>query len=106
MTELQELLRQRNEIESKIRALEKNETTFGRVMYGKQQQPSYSNRGATYYVALEVPYTYVGKKKTHWMKIIDSEDPKDAIEQIKPLITDLQALYDNLKGNITNGETD
>ena len=40
------------------------------------------------------------------MKIIDSEDPKDAIEQIEPLITDLQALYYNLKGNITNGETD
>ena len=106
MTELQELIRQRNEIENKIRALEKNKTTFGRVMYGKQQQPSYSNREATYYVALKVPYTHVGKKKTHWMKIIDSEDPKDAIEQIEPLITDLQALYDNLKGNITNGETD
>lgn len=106
MSELQELMRQKREIESKIRALEKNETTFGRVMYRKQQQPSYSKRKATYYVALEVPYTHVGTKKTRWMKIIDSEDPKDAIEQIKPLIEDLQALYDNLKGNITNGETD
>ena len=90
MSELQDLIKQKREIEERIKAI-KNASTF----YGctKLDIDRYSTpRPDEWYIAIKVPGVCKGDQ-TRYRSIIRGHSKEECIEKIPAIINDLQGLY-------------
>lgn len=98
MEELEELKRQKKEIEDKIKAIQNNTVTFGRAKLDCQHYPT--TRTDEWYVAYAVNHVdYVDYER--YRSIIRGNDKQKVIDEIQNVIADLSGLRDKLKGENT-----
>lgn len=97
--ELKELLRQKREIEDKIKALHEGvPVEIGNVKLDKEHYPT--TKPDRYFVAVRSTYRDGNTKdslgRDRWSAIINGTDRQAVIDQIPERIKELQALYDKL----------
>lgn len=99
MSEIDQLKAQRREIDQKIKELEQAEKN-ARVGRAKMSYVHFSGIAPDYY-AISVlcnKVTLCDNDKTMWRTIIQGARKPEAVAQIPKVIADLQALYEQLKG--------
>lgn len=96
MKELQRLMKQKKEIEERIRMLKNIMTVFGCVKLDIDHYPT--TRPDEYYIAVKVSDVMPGDQ-TRYRSIIRGHSKEECIEKIPQVIKDLQGLYDKLKEN-------
>ena len=91
MTEIEELMRQKKEIEQKIRELRKRDTICGKVKYEVISLP----RGTEHTIAIK---TDNGLTDTHrkYYKVIYFENKDVMMKSLRTLIEDLQEMENKL----------
>ena len=94
MENLKDLIRQKLEIEAKIKELKDEEIKFGKVRIVKN---AHNPNRPICAIQLSVPYYYIGDKKDRWTKIIEGMSEKEVINQLPSIINDLQMMYDHYK---------
>lgn len=98
MDELEELIRQKKELEKKIQNLKGKETVCGRVKY--EVCRSYGNHIdlALVKVSKSTAYNRLnGYNPNRYFSIIETNSKEDAIKQIDEVIRDLNELKEKLK---------
>lgn len=93
MRELEELKRQKREINNKIKALENDRITFGNVFFEKYEQGITVGNG--YRVCI---FADIHEKIPKYHQIVRNKDKEYVIKYIANIIKDLQMLLDKLKG--------
>lgn len=100
MTELEKLIKQKREIEQKIREARHREVIVGRAKVGIEHYPT--DKPDRYYVAIETGYRsgnrYDAIGRSAWRSIISGESREAVIAGIPEIISDLQKLYDQGAG--------
>lgn len=96
MTELEELKKQKKEIEAKIRALENREVSFGRTKIAKVRY--YGGREPEWIVSVKRKAVDF-EDKERFFPIIVAHDKQKVIDEIDVVIENLKGLRDKLKGD-------
>lgn len=100
MTELEKLIKQKREIEQKIREAKHREVIIGKAKVGIEHYPT--DKPDRYYVAIEAGYRsgnrFDAMGRTAWRSIISGESRETVIAGIPEIISDLQKLYDQEAG--------
>ena len=94
MKELQILMKQKREIEERIRMLKNSMTVYGCVKLDIYHYPT--TRPDEWYIAVKVPGV-MPDDQTRYRSIILGHSKEECIEKIPQIINDLQGLYDKLK---------
>ena len=92
MSELEKLMKQKKEIEDKIKALKNTEKTCGKIRISKKRFAS----GRPDEWALHI-YRQVDSgidRRLQWMPVIVSQSKVKVVSMIPGLIEDLQKMYD------------
>ncbi len=97
-SEIERLKEQKRAIERKIRELEHADKNaqVGRARFSYQHYPGCAPD--YYYISVRCNKVMIEPSKIMWRSIIQSETREGAIAQIPEVIADLQALYEELKG--------
>ena len=95
MTELEQLILQKKELEQKIKALKNSEKDFGMVRI------SHSDRRGGYYnvqsKANMLNGGYKGRTESIWMSAIRERTKEEAMHKIRVLISDLSDLLKHME---------
>lgn len=96
MTELEMLIKQKKEIEQKIREARHREVIVGKAKIGVEHYPT--NIPDRHYVAVETGFRGGNRRdamgRIAWRSIISGESRESVIAGIPEIIADLQKLYD------------
>ena len=95
MTELEQLILQKKELEKRIKALQTNETEFGMVRIFFTER-----RGGYYNVQNKVNALnedYKGRTESIWMSAIRERTKEEAMHKIRVLISDLSDLLKHME---------
>lgn len=95
-SELQELMKQKREIEKRIKVLKNASVFYGCTKIDIDHFPT--SRPDEWYVAVKVPGVCDGDQ-TRYRSIIRGHTRQECIDKIPTIIKDLQGLYDKLKEN-------
>lgn len=90
MKELQRLMKQKKEIEERIRMLKNSMTVYGCVKLDIDHYPT--TRPDEYYIAVKVPGV-MPDDQTRYRSIIRGHSKEECIEKLPQVIKDLQGLY-------------
>lgn len=90
MKELQRLMKQKREIEERIRMLKNSMTVYGCVKLDIDHYPT--TRPDEYYIAVKVPGV-MPDDQTRYRSIIRGHSKEECIEKLPQVIKDLQGLY-------------
>lgn len=96
MKELQILMKQKKEIEERIRMLKNSMTVYGCVKLDIYHYSTKISRPDEWYIAVKVPGVCEGDQ-SRYRSIILGHSKEECIEKIPQIINDLQGLYDILK---------
>lgn len=97
MDELQELIKQKREIEERIRQIKTEAIVYGCTKVGFEHFPT--QRPDEWFVSVKVPGV-MPNDKTRYRSIIRGHSKKECIEKIPQIINDLQGLYESMKEGI------
>jgi len=95
-SELQDLIKQKREIEERIKALKNASTIYGSAKLDIYHYPT--SRPDEWFIAIKVPGVCEGDQ-SRYRSIILGHSKEECIEKIPAIIKDLQGLYDKLKEN-------
>jgi hypothetical protein len=94
MTELQQLLAQKKEIEDKIQQIKNQTQIVGRV---KIEQRHYTYKHDKWFICIKMMYDDMPSNFTdRWSPIIQAVDKDQAIQELSDIIQDLTALRNTL----------
>lgn len=93
-SELQELMKQKKEIEEKIRTIKMRTTFYGSAKLDIDHFPT--DRLDEWYVAVKVSAVYEDEQ-SRYRSIVRGHTRQECIDKIPQIIEDLQGLYDKLK---------
>ena len=93
MSELQDLIKQKREIEERIKQLKNASVVCGCVKIDIDHYPT--SRPDEYYIAVKVPGV-MPDDQTRYRSIIRGHSKEECIEKIPQIINDLQGLYKQL----------
>ena len=100
-TELDDLIRQKRDINRQIKLLKSNAVISGSAKVDTQVYPT--NLPDRQYLAIKVnkynPKGFEGFNCPRYVTVFSSTDREEVIDTIPRIIRDLQGLYDKLKGN-------
>lgn len=100
--ELKELLKQKKDIEKRIKTMKCNTKVFGCAKVDTQIYPT--NLPDRHYLAIKVnaynPKGFMGFNNPRYVTIFSNESRGAVIDAIPEIITDLQGLYEKTKGEI------
>ena len=96
MSELDRLIKQRKEIDKKIKELKNNSVLCGRAKLDVEHYPT--QLPDRHYVAIMTDESYLGGNRNRWRTVANGKTRDDAINQIPTIINDLQSLYNQVKG--------
>lgn len=99
MKELQRLMKQKKELEERIRMLKNIMTVYGCVKLDIDHYPT--TRPDEYYIAVKVPGV-MPDDQTRYRSIIRGHSKEECIEKIPQIINDLQGLYKQVTEGIEN----
>lgn len=99
MKELQRLMKQKKELEERIRMLKNSMTVYGCVKLDIDHYPT--TRPDEYYIAVKVPGV-MPDDQTRYRSIIRGHSKEECIEKIPQIINDLQGLYKQVTEGIEN----
>lgn len=94
MDELETLLKQKREIEEKIRILKNQSEIYGRAKVDVEHYPT--GKPDRHFLAIH--YKPLDNGRPKWQAIFSSNSRKEVIETIPGIISNLQTLYKNLTG--------
>lgn len=97
MKELQRLMKQKKEIEERIRMLKNSMTVYGCVKLDIYHYPT--TRPDEWYIAVKVPGVCEGDQ-SRYRSIILGHSKEECIEKIPQVIKDLQGLYKQITEDI------
>lgn len=93
MSELDELIKQKKEIEKKIKDLKSQASAYGAASCAFERYPT--DLPDRWYVALDIAYVGTGyKRKSSRRSIINGASKQEVIAKIPDVIRDLQGLYE------------
>ena len=98
---LEELKAKRKALDDQIKALQSNETTFGRVKIDKEHFPTERPDEWGLYIRCDMGNTIL---KDRWKCVIKNTDKADVIGKIPGLVEDLQRLFNMACDEIRKGE--
>ena len=96
MDELQELMKQKREIEERIMQIKHPNVIYGCAKIDIDHYPTL--RPDEWYVSVKVPGV-MPEDQTRYRSIIRGHSKEECIEKSPQIINDLQGLYDKLKEN-------
>lgn len=96
MNELEELIRQKKELEERIRQARNQTISCGRAKLDVEHYPT--QLPDRHYVAIMVDTSYLGDNRNRWRTVANGKTRDDAINQIPTIINDLQSLYNQVRG--------
>lgn len=94
MNELDDLIRQKKELEQRIKELKNNASVCGQVKIDMEHYPT--AKPDRYYLA--VYYKPLGDGRPKWQTVFSANDRQKVVEVIPSIIANLQDLYDRNKG--------
>lgn len=94
MSELQELMKQKREIEERIKQIKNATVVCGFAKVDIDHYPT--SRPDEWYIAIKVPGVCEGDQ-TRYRSIIRGHSKEECIEKIPTIINDLQGLYNTFK---------
>ena len=97
MSKLEELKKQKREIEQKIKELECTAVVCGCAKLDKEHYPTVKPDEWAIYIKRILDKEL--KRQPGWYSIIRSQDKEWCINQIQIVVNDLQGLLEKLKGN-------
>ncbi len=92
MNELDNLIKQKREIENKIKLLKNQTSTYGFAKVDVERYPT--SRPDRYYLAIHYTPLHGGRAK--WQTIFSATDRKTVIDAIPMLIENMKSLYENI----------
>lgn len=95
-SELQDLIKQKREIEERIKVLKNASVFYGCTKLDIYHYPT--SRPDEWYIAVKVPGVYEDEQ-SRYRSIIRDHTRQECIDKIPTIIKDLQGLYDKLKEN-------
>ena len=106
MSEIDELRKQKKEIEDKIKQLKNKEEKYGNVKLSLETYPGYIKN--KWVVSVKVCETSNnGQYREYWRAIIKALSKDEAVKQIPDIIKDLEKLHDSYitaQGVANNGQ--
>lgn len=93
-SELQELMKQKREIEKRIKVLKNASTIYGSAKLDIYHYPT--SRPDEWFIAIKVPGVCEGDQ-SRYRSIILGHSKEEVLEKIPEIINDLQGLYDTVK---------
>ena len=97
MSEFQDLMKQKREIEERIKVIKKATMINGSAKLDIEHYPT--TRPDEWYIAIKVPGV-CENDQTRYRSIIRGHSKEECIEKIPEIIKDLKGLYEMVKENV------
>ena len=99
MSELQDLINQKKQIEFRIKVLRQGARYFGCAKLDMDHYPT--NRPDEWYISIKVPGV-MPDDQSRYRSIIRGHSKKECIDKIPEIINDLQGLYKQITEDLAN----